>query len=223
MFFIDHQLNSMIALLSMKSIRKKQKRQRLPEEERREQILKAAYEIRCKDGLEAVTARNVAQTAGLSQGLVFFHFKTTDQLLDALVSYAIEISVGTVAQPEDYAQVPGDEQLVTFLTDRLINFDQHKGRDTVQLLVEAWVLGQRKPRTRQSVREAAIRYRARFLPMARAAIAAEPDRFDGVTPEALSAMALSIVLGTAIQATIDPELFEDDTLCGALRGLLQGD
>ncbi len=55
------------------------------EQQRRESILAAAAEVAGRSGLEAVNARAVASTAGLSHGLVYFYFDTKEGLLRGLL------------------------------------------------------------------------------------------------------------------------------------------
>jgi len=61
---------------------------KVPEAQRREQLLAAAYLVAVRDGLDQVTARRVADEAGASPGLVFFHFGSKDGLLLACISRA---------------------------------------------------------------------------------------------------------------------------------------
>ena len=58
---------------------------RAPEEARREQIINAAYAVALRAGIADVTLRAVAVQAGLSHGLLIFHFKRKDQLIAALL------------------------------------------------------------------------------------------------------------------------------------------
>src|SRR5688500_15061137 len=59
--------------------------QRAPEELRREQIMRAAYDVALREGIDGVTLRAVAAEAALSHGLVIFYFKQKDQLIGALL------------------------------------------------------------------------------------------------------------------------------------------
>ena len=206
----------MIALLSMKSVTGDAKRRRLPEAERREQIVRAALEVARKEGLQAVTARSVAKAAGLSQGLVFFHFESTEQLLAALVSELTQQSLSTGPRPQDFERLP------EFLGERLSSVEQEGEHRVVDLLVEAWVAGLHAPSTRESVRAAAKRYRETFLPIARKAIEAEPKRFEGVSAEALATLVLSLVLGTAVQAAIEPSSWDPGAIRAGVLALVSG-
>lgn len=55
--------------------------------ERREEILKAAYEILGQDGLEALHARSVAARVGVNHALVHYYYRRRDDLLLAVADY----------------------------------------------------------------------------------------------------------------------------------------
>jgi hypothetical protein len=50
------------------------------------------------------------------------------------------------------------------------------------------------------------RYRDAFRPMVDAVLAAEPERFAGVTAAALTTVAVSFIKGFAVQSMIEPNL-----------------
>ena len=58
---------------------------RAAEAVRRGQIIKAAYAVASAKGLDAVTVQDIARKAGISHGLVLFHFETKEQLVVALL------------------------------------------------------------------------------------------------------------------------------------------
>ena len=58
---------------------------KLPEETRREDILRAAYDVAARRGLEAVTLRAVAARADVSHGTVLFHFKRKRELVATML------------------------------------------------------------------------------------------------------------------------------------------
>jgi AcrR family transcriptional regulator len=68
-------------------------RQRKPPQERRGEILDAARAIAVKSGIESVTARNVAEAAGVVSGLIHYYFGSVEELLaEAFESWAGEAS-----------------------------------------------------------------------------------------------------------------------------------
>ena len=79
--------------------------QKAPEGQRREQILAAAYQVASRDGIAGLTVRSVAARAGLSHGLVLFHFKRKEQLVAALLEGVLAATL-TLEFPEEIARLP---------------------------------------------------------------------------------------------------------------------
>jgi TetR/AcrR family transcriptional repressor of bet genes len=83
--------------------------EKAPEESRRKDILRAAYDVAARHGVEALTVRAVAARAGVSHGTVLFHFSRRDALvaslldsvLDATTVLRIPDDVGRLASPAD--------------------------------------------------------------------------------------------------------------------------
>lgn len=196
------------------------RRRRLPEQERREQILEAAFRIACRDRLEAVTGRRVAEEAGLSSGLVFFHFQNKDQLLLSLVDWIIDSTLATLTLPEGALVEAPREQLLGFIAERVARLGRARDREQVELFFDLWVLGTRNAEVRDRLRRALARYREALTPVTRALVAADPARYAGVSPEALAMVASSLLHGSAVQAAMDAESFGVDSFLAALRAVL---
>ena len=75
----------------------KKKRQILPKEQRRQQLIEATIRCIARDGLAAITMHMVTQEAGLSLGIANLHFETKDNLLkETLRSVAEEYHGGQI-------------------------------------------------------------------------------------------------------------------------------
>jgi len=57
------------------------KRKRLPPEERKEQLLKAALDVFCERGVDGTTMHQLAEHAGVSYGLFYHYFHSKDDVL----------------------------------------------------------------------------------------------------------------------------------------------
>jgi len=64
----------------------RQPRTRLPQDTRREQLMDATIGVIAEHGLTNVTLSKVAERAGLTAGMVNFHFETKQDLLDATLA-----------------------------------------------------------------------------------------------------------------------------------------
>ncbi|HXG43949.1 MAG TPA: TetR family transcriptional regulator [Gemmatimonadales bacterium] len=178
-----------------------------PEAARREQILGSAYRVAAQHGLDGLTIRQVASAAGLSSGLVLFHYKTKQQLLLALLEWLIE---GTLRPPAALSALPSDRSaLAGFHT--LIHREMQRlsaEPERINLLFGFWVRGRHDPAIGLRMRQALARYREAFRDSGQALLDAEPERFRGVTAEGLATLAVSFVKGCAVQAMIDPQGFD---------------
>jgi TetR/AcrR family transcriptional repressor of bet genes len=147
--------------------------ERLSENERRRQLLEAACALGLEQGLAGVTARNIAARAGLSSGLVFFHFGDKEGLLSALVDYLIDtITTATALSVE---RLRSGAPLL------------------LPLLVELWVAGRHLPAVRAQLALGLQRYRD--------AVAAVAEGTD-LEREKAARVAVSLMLGTALQSLV---------------------
>lgn len=189
-----------------------------PEALRREQILRAAYDVAARQGLEGLTILRVAAAAGLSPGLVPFHFGSKRQLLLSLLDWLLATTTVLRVGPEIEAIASPAERLVALLRQEMARLSSEPQR--IRLTFDYWTAGVRDDAVREKMRAEFARYREAFRPMVEAAIAAEPERFAGVTAEGLAAVAVSFIKGCAVQSMIDPEHFDFAQYLAAAEVLL---
>lgn len=194
--------------------------QKAPEEQRREQILVAAYDVASQDGLAGLTVRAVAARAGLSHGLVLFHFKRKDQLVQALLDSVLAATL-VLDVPAEIAALPRPLDRLRTLLRREVDRLAHEP-DRIRLLLECWALGARDAETRQTVGRALARYRAEFAPLAQEVLASESSGFARVTPMGLAAVTVGLINECAIQGSVDPEHFVMNDYLTAVQGLVGG-
>lgn len=194
--------------------------QRLPEAERREAILEGAFRVAVRDKLRGLTMQAVAREAGVSKGLVFFHFEAKEPLLMALLGWVLERAPSVEVPPE----VAGDEQshparrLTALLHHQVARLPAR--RDGVELFLDFWVMGTGMPEAQARIREAFDRYRAEFIPFTRPVTEALSDRFDEDGDEGLAAVIVSFIQGCALQLIADPEEFDVDRYMRAVDALV---
>jgi TetR/AcrR family transcriptional regulator, transcriptional repressor of bet genes len=186
---------------------------------RRTQIRDAAFELAAHAGLKAVTIRDVAERAGLSPGLVLFHFGSKEQLILALLDWVLETTTAlrVGAGIADIA-APG-ERLLALLRQEMVRLASEPSR--IRLFFEFWSAGLWDTEIGLRMQRELDRYREAFRPMTAALLAAEPDRFPGVTADSLAAVAVSIIKGCAVQSIIEPDLDLDAFLIASERLLGQ--
>jgi len=171
---------------------------------RRTQIRDAAFELAANGGLKSVTIRDVADRAGLSPGLVLFHFGSKEQLilcvldwvLETTTALRVEARVSTIADPGD--------RLLALLRQEMVRLVSEPLR--IRLFFEFWGAGLWDREIGSRMQRELDRYRDAFRPMAEAVLAEEPERFPGVTADSLAAVAVSLIKGCAVQSIIEPDL-----------------
>jgi TetR/AcrR family transcriptional regulator, transcriptional repressor of bet genes len=185
---------------------------------RRDQIVRAAYDVAMRKGLDGLTVRLVASKARLSTGLVLFHFKSRDRLVVALLDWLLATTTVLHIGPEIQAIAAPLDRLLALLRQEMDRLSREPGR--LRLFFEFWVVGGRHTQIGTKMRAELARYREAFRPMAVAVLEAEPERFSHVTADGLAGVAVSFIKGCAVQAMIDPEHFDIQEYLVAAEGLL---
>jgi AcrR family transcriptional regulator len=194
------------------------KRKRIPERERREQILSSAFEVARRDGIAGLTVRSVAAEADVSHALVLFHFKRKNQLVLELLDWLID-RMSVLHVSDDIAAFPrAQDQLHALLQQEMARLS-HQPEHT-RLFLEFWALGARHERIRTRIGEEMERYRTAFRTIMEALLACEPAAFVDSTADGLAAVAVSWIHGCAVQAMIDPAHFDTDEYLAAVRGMI---
>jgi AcrR family transcriptional regulator len=188
------------------------------EAERQEQILAAAFAVATRLGLEGLTIRRVAARAGLSHGLVHFHFKSKADLLVALLDRLFADTAAFAVGPEIARIGPPMQRLLALLKQEMGRLTSDRRR--IHLFFDFWLMGTRHPRIRARMRAELERYREAFRPMVDEVLQTEPHRFADVTAEGLSAVVVAFIKGSAVQAVIDPRGFDVPQFTTAANALL---
>lgn len=192
--------------------------QRATEGVRREQIIKAAYEVASRKGLDGVTVRQVAAKARVSSGLVLFHFKSKDQLIVGLLDWLLATTTILHVGPDIQRIASPLDRLLALLRQEMDRLSSEPRR--IRLFFEYWVLGGWNAGIGRKMRAELARYREAFRPMVQEVVVAEPDRFGHVTADGLAAVAVSFIKGCAVQSMIDPDHFDIQDYLAAAEALL---
>ena len=83
-------------------------RKRIPQEERRIQIIEAAIDLFANKGFKGTTTREIACAAGISEAIIFRHFATKEDLYDAIIAHTLEKRFRVWEQEEGLLQPPSD-------------------------------------------------------------------------------------------------------------------
>ncbi len=191
--------------------------QKAPEDARRDALLRAAFAVATRERLGGLTTRAVAAEAGVSNGLVFFHFGTREGLLVALLDWLL----ASVLRPRADRLGPGAtpaERLYDLVARELAGLPPN--RERVEMLFDFWVMGTRHSDVQVRIRGALDSYREAVLPYAAAVIDDDPERFGGTTPAGLAAAVTALIEGVALQVVMDPAGVDLGAVHAALRALV---
>jgi AcrR family transcriptional regulator len=192
--------------------------QKAAEAERREQILKAAYDVAVRRGIDGLTVRAVAARAGLSHGLVLFHFKRKDQLGLALLDRVLEETV-SLRVPDEISALPDPRERLQALFRHEMRRLAEEPRQT-RLLLEYWARGGHNAVIRAKISAGLESYRGAFRRIADEALPGKVSRVGKGTPAGVAAAAVSLIIGYPVQAMIDPEHFDVREYFATVQGIL---
>jgi TetR/AcrR family transcriptional regulator, transcriptional repressor of bet genes len=73
---------------------------------RRSELQKAAYEVACKYGLDAITVEQIARHGGVSKGIVHHYFRSKQHLLEHAIRYGESLDRKAVMEAMKKARAP---------------------------------------------------------------------------------------------------------------------
>lgn len=175
-------------------------------DERRRQIVEGLLEVLARGGMRAATTQAIADAAGLSPGLVHYHFKRKRDVLLALLDELLE-RLTRRATTRAPAGAPPRAALHAWLDAALA-----RGGDEDPRAVACWVALAAEAASDDEVREvfegALARIRAVLAGHARAILVEEglPAGAAAVRAEAVATSLLAWVLGAFLLAAASPSL-----------------
>jgi len=189
-----------------------------PEQERREQLVRAAFRVAAREGVGRLTVRAIASEAEVSHGLVHFHFRTKDQLVRGLLEWVLSETL-TLDISEEVSRSPRALDRFRLLLQQEMNrLSREPGR--TRLFFEFWAMGTRDPEVGERISTELERYRSTLRTVAEEVLQGESEDFGGVTPDGLAAVAVSFINGCAVQSMIDPQRFDIEEYLAAIRSTL---
>ena len=151
-----------------------------------------------------MTIRDVATHAGISTGLVLFHFESKEKLVHGLADWILSTTTVLQVGPDIAAIDDALERLLTLLRQEMRRLLSEPQR--IRVFLELWNAGLWDRQLGRRIQKELDRYRHAFRPMVEEAIAGDRKRFRNVTVEGLTAVAVSFIKGAALQSMIEPKL-----------------
>lgn len=92
----------------------------------RQRLLDAAYELFYRKGFTRVGVDEIAELAGITKRSLYYHFKSKDELLGAVLDLQHELSMAHIRKYEDRYRVDPDE-IVSILFSELARWSEKPG------------------------------------------------------------------------------------------------
>ena len=105
------------------------KKKRMTGDERRRKIIQAAMYVFSRSGFSGATTRKIAQKAGISEAMIYSHFKDKEDLYSAIIDQKIQESE-PLYYPLDAMRKKDDERVFETIVS---NFMQRYSEDTTFL------------------------------------------------------------------------------------------
>jgi AcrR family transcriptional regulator len=124
-------------------------------EVRRQAIVEAAINVFAQHGFDAATTDDIARAAGLSKGGLYWHFKSKDDILAAILMQLFDQELGVIQQlvAAEGAVAPRLRQLVAKAIADVLQFEP-----LLPVMLEFYALAARKSDVRQFLQRYYQRY-----------------------------------------------------------------
>jgi AcrR family transcriptional regulator len=130
---------------------------KLPAEQRRQQLLRAARRLFMKRGFRGTTTEAIARRAGLTKGALYFHFKNKEEILFELIkSMHEEVDAAVDALPEGKAS-PAD--MLRIMMDQ----SKYHAEIEFEAYLDFWVQASKIPRVFRYLKECMKRTNEVFI------------------------------------------------------------
>ncbi len=168
-------------------------------EVRLDALLRTACEVIVQRGLANTRTADVAQAAGVSQALVFYHFATKERLLAQAFTYAAE---------QDLARLDAATRSPAAPLDRLRRilklFAPTGGSSAWAMWIDGWSESLRSPELERVSRKLDLRWKEALTEVIAAGV--DDGTFKCDDPNAASWRIHALIDGLAVQITVHPRL-----------------
>jgi TetR/AcrR family transcriptional repressor of uid operon len=186
-------------------------------EQRRRQLLDAAWRCIARQGYRDLTVDDICADAGLSKGAFYSHFTSKEALLLALIADDAAL-IARVADAPATLQLP-PVQRIRKITEMMLRQGADPAR--VQLRSDVWGSMQTYPAVRAAVTEAVAERQRVLRSWIDEAVVTGELSID-FPPNALAALLLAISDGLILHYALDPHAFRWGKISKAVDALLDG-
>ena len=172
-------------------------KRRLSAEARQEEIVRAVVDLAASRGVDAVTTQKMAEALGLTQGAIFRHFPTKDDIWVAVIGWVR----GQLMRRLEKAASQGDnpvDALERMFFAHIAFVAKHPG---IPRLVFSDELRHKSPRLNQLLQELLTGYEAKIAALLRAAKEAGLARRD-LDEQSAATLYIGMIQGLVLQSSI---------------------
>lgn len=167
----------------------------------REKILQAAFTVLSREGYENTSIKDIAEEAGVAQGLVHYYFKSKQLLVLAVLAFVCDkVEIGMAGEA---GALQAFEQTKAMLHDPA-------SREANSLYIQLIAVGLHDEVIGAGVREF-IRTERTHIEELAGAVLAEREQRRGAA-RGIAGMVWAAVLGIMIQGLVDPEFDTDEAV-----------
>ena len=167
----------------------------------RERILQAAFTVLSRQGYENTSIKDIAEEAGVAQGLIHYYFKSKQQLVLEVLAFVCEkVEIGTAGEA---GALQAFEQTKAMLHDPA-------SREANALYIQLIGVGLHDASIGNGVRNFVTTDRAHIEDIARQVLGEREQ--DARPARRIAGVVWAAVLGIMIQGLIDPEFDTDEAI-----------
>jgi AcrR family transcriptional regulator len=164
-----------------------------------EKILQAAFTVLSRQGYENTSIKEIAEEAGVAQGLVHYYFKSRQQLVLAVLEFVChKVELGVEGEA---GAMQAFEQTKAMLRE---------SRDTNALYIQLIGVGLHDPVIGTGVRDFIRTERVHIEEIARQVLAEREA--DPAPARGIAGVVWAAVLGIMVQSLVDPEFNADEAI-----------
>lgn len=200
-------------------------RERLTQGERTEAskrvLLDATMRVLAEEGYRNTTVARIQDVAGVSRGLVGYHFGSKHGLMEAVITAIRDSYISQVLDAQRQQDLPGLDAIVLMIDSYLSRLGQNPTPAKVMLVLSLESVGE-LPELRGAMRTRLAEMRQEF---AEWLVRGVDDRtvHPDVDPAATAAYLEGVLRGITLQFLIDPDGFDlDDARQAAITSIMRG-
>ncbi len=185
------------------------------ESKRRSQIISAARQVFSRKGYDAATVEEIAETAGVSKGLIYNYFRSKEDILLATAEALMDRFQEHMERMSTTTATASDKILAAqhMHTEAMI-----KEWDFVQIMLEFWSESVRRPEIARPYAQMFRQARAYLEAIIENGIAS--GEFRPVPPKEVASLIIAMADGLTVQRMVDSRAFTWRSVSRAMDDLL---